>query len=101
MRECHLRAERRQSTYCQKVKHSNQARVTRLAAFLFLACAVVAAIAIHRHTHTEPCVVGLGVEPACAERDAWQDPLAIGVGLVGLLVAGALIYIDRGGILRR
>jgi hypothetical protein len=86
-------------TYCQRVMDSNQAGVTRLAACVFLACAVVAAIVIHRHTHAEPC--GLGFDrPVCAERDAWQDPLALGIGVVGLLVAGALIYIDRRGILR-
>jgi uncharacterized membrane protein YphA (DoxX/SURF4 family) len=80
---------------------SNQARVTRLAACVFLACAVVAAIVIHRHTHAEPCSGYLGFDkPVCAERDARQDPLALGIGVVGLFVAGALIYIDRRGILR-
>ena len=75
------------------------AGVTRLAAFVFLVCAVIAAIVIHRHTQTEPC--GLGFDrPVCAERDGWQDPLALGVGAAGLIVASALIYIDRRGILR-
>jgi type IV secretory pathway VirB2 component (pilin) len=74
--------------------------VNRLAGFLFLAFALVAAIGVHRHTHMEP--FGLGFDrPVCAVRDSWQDPLAFGIGIVGFLVAGILGYVDHRGNLCR
>lgn len=35
----------------------------------------------------------------CDVRDSWQDPLAIGICIVGFIVAGALVYNDRRGSL--
>jgi hypothetical protein len=67
--------------------------LTRLLAVVFLVCGVGAAVVIHRHMHMEPC--GLGFDrPVCAVRDRWEDPIASGVGVTGVLVAGAVVYRD-------
>lgn len=67
---------------------------SRFAGLVFLICAVVAAIVIHQHTHMEPC--GLGVsKPECAVGDPWQNPLAVAIGVTGVLIAGSLFYLTR------
>jgi hypothetical protein len=66
---------------------------TRPLAIVFLACAIGTAVVIHRHTYVKPC--GLGFDrPVCAVRDPWQDPIALGIGAIGFLTAGALAYRD-------
>lgn len=69
-------------------------QVSRAIAFVLFALALIAAFATYRHTHTEPC--GLGFDkPVCNVRDGWQEPLAVGIVAVGLLVAGVVGFVRR------
>jgi len=59
-------------------------------ALAVVAVAWAAAFYIHQRTHLWKC--GLGYDgPMCSARSSWQDPVAILIAILGLVVALAIL----------